>query len=220
LDAVNINIETDFRPALDMIKRLEDRLQGKIIARTLNKIGDETRSKAATEIYKEFNLPKAKINSSLRVVRASAYKGRMQVEIEAFSRKGGRSLNVINFMTVGVVRGVAFKARGAKVKKAQLASLAGQLGFQFKRAGGIKRIEGSFIGNKGRTVFSRVTGETMKSRAKYAGTKHGESIEPVQVIDVPQMFNTKRISRTLTDNIYKRFNVVFGQEFKSVMAGY
>lgn len=72
---------------------------------------------------------------------------------------------------------------------------------KIRRAGGRKVITGAFIANKGRTVFMR-TGEKRLP------------IKPVQTIDVPQMFNAKRINRAIVRVIEQRFPVVFEREAK------
>lgn len=52
---------------------------------------------------------------------------------------------------------------------------------RIRKATGRRLIAGAFIGNKGRTVFKRVGAERLP-------------IKGVETIDVPQMFNTKRIN--------------------------
>lgn len=70
---------------------------------------------------------------------------------------------------------------------------------KIKRSGARKTIRGAFIGNKGRTVFIRV------------GTKR-LPIKPVQTIDVPQMFNVRRINAAVVAAIRGRFPVIFERE--------
>lgn len=72
---------------------------------------------------------------------------------------------------------------------------------KIKRKGSRKVITGAFIANKGRTVFVR-TGQKRLP------------IEPVQTIDVPQMFNAKRINAALLKTIDQRFPQVFEREAK------
>lgn len=67
------------------------------------------------------------------------------------------------------------------------------------RRGARKVITGAFIGNKGRTVFKRVG----KSRLP---------IEPVQTIDVGQMFNTRRINAAVLRAIEGKFPAIFQRE--------
>ena len=70
---------------------------------------------------------------------------------------------------------------------------------QIKKGGARKLIRGAFIANAGRTVFVREGRERLP-------------IKPVQVIDVPQMFTTKRISARVIAKIKAVFPVVFARE--------
>jgi hypothetical protein len=62
---------------------------------------------------------------------------------------------------------------------------------KIKRTEGRKVIKGAFIGNKGRTVFRRKGKDRLP-------------IEPVQTIDVPGMFNARRIKTTVLEVIKAR----------------
>lgn len=65
---------------------------------------------------------------------------------------------------------------------------------RIKKSGGRKLIKHAFIANKGRTVFTR------------EGTKR-LPIKPVETIDVPQMFNTRRINANVLAKIKRDFSV-------------
>ena len=91
---------------------------------------------------------------------------------------------MIHFLAA--VRGMA--VRGKRAKKGELKAIDRQLGFLIKKAGGLKRIEGAFLGNKGRTVFRRVGKDRLP-------------IEPLQVIGFSQMFSSRRISKRVMDKI-------------------
>ena len=118
------------------------------------------------------------------------------IEVFGSARRKGRSLNVVHFLAAIN----KMKTRGSKARAGEIKKLEQQLGFLIKRAGGLKAIEGAFLGNKGRTVFERVGG-VMDSRSKYGGTKHGEKIKPVQVIGYSQMFASRKISRRVMDKV-------------------
>lgn len=75
------------------------------------------------------------------------------------------------------------------------------LHFKIKKLGGKKVIQGAFIGNRGRTVFKRSTDARLP-------------IEPVQVIGVPQMFNTKRVNKKTVSFALKEFPKQFDAAFK------
>lgn len=81
---------------------------------------------------------------------------------------------------------------GARVTKAGLTA-------KIKRTGGRVLIKGAFIGNKGRTAFKRAGKERLP-------------IRPLQTIDVPQMFNTKRINAKVVRLLKDKFPEVFARE--------
>ncbi|MCL5459996.1 hypothetical protein M3M33_15265, partial [Loigolactobacillus coryniformis] len=73
------------------------------------------------------------------------------------------------------------------------------LKFKIKRAGGTVSINGAFIGNQGRTVFRRVGNKRLP-------------IEGVSTIDVPQMFNTRRINAAVVAAMRAKFPAIFQRE--------
>ena len=73
---------------------------------------------------------------------------------------------------------------------------------KIKRQGGRKVVsKRGFIGNQGRTAFERV------------GTKR-LPIRPLQTIDVPQMFNTRRINAVVLRKIREKFPVIVEREIR------
>lgn len=70
-----------------------------------------------------------------------------------------------------------------------------------KRAGGRRVVKGAFIANKGRTVFKRQGPKRLP-------------IEPVQVIDVPQMFNTRKVNAAVIRFIQAKAPEIFNREIK------
>jgi len=93
--------------------------------------------------------------------------------------------------------------RGAQ-RSANVIAFSGRQGLKgvsvkIRRKGARKVIKHAFIGNKGRTVFIR----TSKSRLP---------IKPVQTIDIPQMFNTRRINAAVRKLMVDRFVDVFERE--------
>jgi hypothetical protein len=70
---------------------------------------------------------------------------------------------------------------------------------KIKKGGERKLIRHAFIGNGGRTVFVR------EGKARLP-------IKPVQAIDIPQMFTTKRINDRVLSKIIAVFPVVFERE--------
>lgn len=70
---------------------------------------------------------------------------------------------------------------------------------KIKKQGGRVVVPTGFIGNKGRTTFKRLGLARLP-------------IGPLQTIDVPQMFNTKRISAAVIAMIRGKFPTIFERE--------
>jgi urease beta subunit len=73
------------------------------------------------------------------------------------------------------------------------------LTFKIKKNGGRSIIKRGFIGNKGRTAFARVGAKRLP-------------IKGLTTIDVPQMFNTRRINAKVVKKIRDVFPTVFERE--------
>lgn len=78
------------------------------------------------------------------------------------------------------------------------------LTFKIRKQGGRGRLDRAFVGNKGRTVFERVGKERLPIKA-------------VQTIDVPQMFNARRIKPKITAFVEQKFLEVFVREARYAM---
>ena len=170
------------------IDALSDTVRNKVVPRTLNKVVEGARGRMATEISAEFMITKREANENLVVRKATFKAGRffMQAVLASPSGKRGRGFNLIRF-----VRGKRIVGGWNKAP----------LKFKIKRAGGTVSINGAFIGNQGRTVFRRVGNKRLP-------------IESVSTIDVPQMFNTRKVSAKVVAYINERVPVVFAQELK------
>ena len=134
--------------------------------------------------------------------------GDMQAVISIFGSRSrrGRSANMVRFLAVAQAAGIGFKTRGAAgIKKKDVAALRGQLGFLIKRGGGVKKIAGAFVGNKGRTVFMR------EGKARLP-------IKPVQVIGFSQMFNARRIHDRVMAKVRAEFGVELDRAINRILA--
>lgn len=187
---LTVNVKAEFGQVFKALDGLGSDVKGKVIARTLNRIGAQTKTQATREISREFNIKSSKVRQRI-VVRKAFARTRLTVEVLVTARGGKRSINVINF---GAKQS---KKRGVTVK--------------VKRAGSRKPLKVAFIGNKGRTVFSRVNPKT-------GAVSKRLPIFPVQAIDVPQMFNTRRISRSLLDNVRLKFPVEFNRQLQFALS--
>ncbi len=183
---------------LDGIRR---DMQAKVLQPAINKVADKARAEINRAIPQEYAVKAGEVRNAISLRSAQA--GRLEAVIDIFgsARKRGRSLNLIHFLAA--VRGLA--VRGAKASKRDRAALDQQLGFVIKKAGGLKKIDGAFIGNKGRTIFKR----TGKARLP---------IKPVQVIGFSQMFNSRKINRRVMDKIAAEFPVEIDRALKRLMA--
>ncbi len=186
------SITTNFPDVQRSIERLHEGVRGAALTSAINKTLDQAKTAMVRGITAEFNVKAAYVRERLRVVRASKKGGLFSIE---GSLRGGsdrkRSANIIGF----VERSVSL----AQAKRRRKDGTLNQLFVKVKRIGSSKPLKGAFIGNKGRTVFRR----TGKARLP---------IEPVQVIDVGQMFNTRRINAVVVATLKAKFAAVFERE--------
>jgi hypothetical protein len=200
------------------LRQLPAALRSQAMAPAINKVAAKANTEIARAVTAEFDIKSSEVRSSVKVNRARAKAEVIEAVIDIFgsAKKKGRSLNLIHFLAAVQGGGSAFRVRGKQANKKQLAALAGQLGFSIKRGGGLKRIPGAFVGNKGRTVFERIPGVQMGSRAGRL-TKHSQAIRPVQVIGVSQMFSSRRVSSRVLDRINKELPVEIDRAVKLVL---
>jgi hypothetical protein len=180
-------------------------LQGKAMSAAINKTAQKARAEINRVIPQEYAVKATEVRNSIDLRSARA--GNLEAVISIFGSqsKRGRSANMIRFLAVASAAGITFKARGAVgVKKKDVAALKQQLGFLVRRGSGLKKIDGAFIGNKGRTVFIREG----KGRLP---------IKPVQVIGFSQMFNARRINERVMAKIRNDFGVEMQRAIKSVL---
>lgn len=179
-----INIRTNFPDVARQLGRLQDDMAGQVLARSINRTMDIAKTAMSKEIRSEFNVSAAYVRDRLRIKRAFSKAGQFTVSADLIGGDGKRrSANVIAF-------GARKAAEGVSV---------------LIRKGQRKTIKGSFIGNKGRTVFRRVG----KARLP---------IEPVRTIDVGQMFNTRRINAAVVAAMDMRFPVIFQRELRFALS--
>lgn len=133
---MNLSITTNFPEVQRQLKALQVDIATKATASALNKVAAQARTAMSREIRAEFNLTAREVNDSLRIKRARARAGLLQLEAElsSISRPGKRSLNLAHF-------GARQTAKGVSVK--------------IKRTGPRKTIRGAFLINAGRTVMIR-----------------------------------------------------------------
>lgn len=202
MSGATINIRNNFPDVAAKLNRLADDVGNKAMVRALNATVEQGKIQMARQISQEFRISVSAAKDRLAVRRASVRGGllRFQAFLEATRKGKGRSMNLRPFVTGGRVSRASAKRQGNT-------ALAGQLQLQIKRGGGRKVIPGAFIGNDERTLFIR----TGKARLP---------IKALNTIDVPQMFNTKRINSVVVDVMLKRFDANFNRELRAVLKGF
>lgn len=192
------------------LRRLPGELQDRAAALAINKTAAKANTELTRAIVSEFAIDRASVRNSVQIGRASAKRaGQVTATIDIFgsSRRRGRSLNVAHFLE----KSITLAEGRRRIKRCTLfvqgkgGRLLPVLGFRFKKGGGVKHIEGAFIGNKGRTVFVR-TGDARLP------------IKPVQMIGVSQMFGTGHIKRRVMDRIDRELVVETERAVKLTMA--
>jgi hypothetical protein len=167
-------VEFDADAVRLMLLELPIELRDKAIGAAINKTADKAKTEMKRQIVEHYNLKSTEVGSSLHVVGAKWREAnKMSASMYPTTLGGrGRAMNVVHFLQ---------------------GTSTGELLFLFLRNGGNKIIGAGpagqskpFVGNSGRTVFRR----TGKGRLP---------IEPVQVVDVPQMFNTKKLNEAVLE---------------------
>jgi len=178
----------------------------KVVQPAINKVAEKARAEINRAIPQEYAVKTSEVRNAIDLRKAREGDLRAVISIFGSARRRGRSLNMIHFLAAIQAAGQAAKARGARVKKSDLKTLARQLGFQIRRDGGLKKIDGAFVGNKGRTIFRR----TGKGRLP---------IEPMQVIGFSQMFSSKKISKRVMDKVRAELPVEIDRALARLLKG-
>lgn len=181
---MKVEIKLNDRDVKRMLARLNTEAGELAVKRTINRTADQARTRMSREIRDEFALTKAKVDQKLHVQAARVEGGGLRFTGRLLSY-GERGRRSINL--------IAFAARQSKRNR--------MLSAQILRAKGRIKVPGAFIGNQGRTVFRRVGRERLP-------------IKTVQVIDVPQMFNTRRINEKVLTFVRQKFPEVYQRELR------
>lgn len=196
---ISLSIKADFKDVQRSLDKLSLDLQKRVVPAALNKVVAKAKTEMKQQITGEFNLKSAEVNERLRVIKAGRSLNKWLAVLDPFaSRKRGRSLNMIHFLEN--------KTTLAEAKSRRAGGTVNQLHFKIKRVGGKKLVEGAFIGNKGRTIFVRTSGDRLPLKA-------------LSTIDVPQMFNTKRIQSKVLARIEKEIQVEFDRAIAAALSG-
>lgn len=187
---MQLTIASNFPEVDAALERLGEQVGRPALASAMNKTVDRARVQMQREIAGQYNVTVGYVRQRLKVRKAYA-RGQLNLSAELIGGDGKRrSANIIAF----VERSVTL----AQARKRAASGTLRVLRVKVKR-GQPKLLPGAFIGNKGRTVFRRVG----KARLP---------IEPVQTIDVAQMFNTRRINQAVLRSIEVNLPAIFQRE--------
>ena len=192
---MRLSIKTNFPEVQRKLDTLRGDVATQVTARALNKAIEQARTQMSKEIRAEYVVTATYVRERLRIKKASMYGAGLMLEAYLDAQDKPRSANLIRFTAKQTALGVTVK---------------------IKRTGGRKSLPGAFIGNKGRTVFTRVPGTRMKSRKK--ANAHGQQIRPLQTIDVAQMFNARRINAAVVAALQAKFPAIFERELAYAMS--
>lgn len=195
---LKIFIRSDFKDVQRKLDRLADDMQKRVIPAALNKVAAKAKTEMTRAITSEYNIQRGDVAGRLRVTRAGRKIEQWVATLDPFaSRRRGRSLNLIRF--------VEKKVTLAEGRRRKRAGTQDQLRFQIKKVGGKKIITGAFIANKGRTVFIREGKDRLPIKA-------------LSTIDVPSMFNARRIRGRVEQRIRQELAVEFDRAINAVLA--
>lgn len=212
---MRINVDFDYSEVVRWSDGFGSKVSDMAKASALNKIADKAKTRMTREIVAQFEVTSAYVRDRLQVKRASAAAQRfvMEATLAAVAPGDKRAANLIRFVERSVTMAQARKRMKAGEGGTQTLRSGGQvtkalqLRFKIKRSGPKKMIEGAFIGNKGRTVFVREGSKRLPIKA-------------LQTIDIPQMFNTKRINAVVVDMIKAELPALLERELQYYMSRY
>lgn len=171
------------------------------VARQLDALRDDVATKAQARILNRAGEQgkTASVREIARRYAVSASFARDRIRLSRATFKGGRF-----FMTVVIQAGDG-KHRAANV--IHFAAKENKVGVSVKvrRDGPRRTIPGAFIGNKGRTVFIRTGSKRLP-------------IKSVQTIDIPQMFNARKVKDTVLRVIRERLPAIAEREIAFYVA--
>lgn len=174
-----------------MLKELAGGKKDIALQMAINKTAQKAKAELTRSIVESFAIKAEEVRNSVLIAPANKRQETSVATLHLFGSpsKRGRSMNMIHFLAS---LGDSVGARGGRARKKEMKKIGARIGYRIKKAGGLKTIKGSFIGNKGRTIFRAKPGNQNK-------------IEPVQVIGVSQMFNTRQIQTRVKMKIIDDF---------------
>ncbi len=195
---ITISIKDNFPDVIAKLMSLGSDIGNKAMVRSLNATVTQGKTEMARTISKEFRINVGTARERLEVSRASAKGGNLEFEVALSARTNKyRGLNLVRFVTGGTPR---------RTKKGMA-----QVKLQVKRAGGRKSIKGAFIATNRKTSGTALFIRT--SNARYP-------IKTLTTIDIPQMFNTRRINEVVVKVMKEKFEANFDREMRKIVEGF
>ena len=195
---ITLNVRADIYQVLAKVNRIKEGVVDKAIVAALNKTAAKGKTEMVRQITNEYNIKAKDVRPQITVSKASRKTNKLEITIRAFGvRRGHRSRNVMLFDAKQVPGNGPPKRVNVQFPDGQWRSIivreGGGVSVKIKRNGGRKLIPHAFIANKGRTVFMRIPGTN--------------KIKAVETVDVPQMFNTRRVYDAVLEKIKQEFPV-------------
>ncbi|OIR10986.1 hypothetical protein GALL_71570 [mine drainage metagenome] len=205
---IKLRMHVDINRAIAKLGKVPEIVQEKAAAAAINKTVAKAKTEMVRQITREYAVKASDVRPQLNVSKASWKSGKMTGTLHAFAvHKGHRSRNVILFDAKAVQGTGAPKRINVHFPDGKWRTITvregGGVSVKIKRNGGRRLIKGAFIGNKGRTVFIR--------------TGDGRQIKPVETLDIPQMFNTRKINEAVIQRVRAEFPVEMQRALKLYM---
>lgn len=202
---ITINIRTNFPEVAKRLEKLPDEIANKAMARALNQTVDQGKTQMARVISEEFRVKVGDVKRRLYVDRAR-FKGTFKLSASLMATRAAglhgnddwRGMNLINFLAGGIPK----RTKTGKLR---------QVGFQIKRSGGRKIIPGAFVATNKKTGGTAIFIREGKGRMP---------IKTLTTIDIPQMFNTRRINQVVRDVMQQNFTKNFDRELRAILKGF
>ena len=193
---LRMNARVNAGDALRMLDNLKQGIKNRIASQAINRVAKDAKAKAAADIYTEFNLPKGRINERIRVGLTKASANVIQATVSVPEAGGKyRALHLTDLTGTKDLRYSSGRIgnitlRAARRDRKGAVTTKGGVQYTMLRGKKNQLLPQAFIApgkNSGKLiVFQRANLNDRKSKLK-----------AVYRIDVPQMFNTKRLRATL-----------------------
>lgn len=192
---IKLALRYDATAVMKKLTQLKDGLAEKVATRALNRIADQVRTQATREISGQFNLTSTQVRQRITIGRASVAQNKLSVEVAVPMVKGRyRALHISDLKGTKDLRNAFGRVAGNTMRMAKRdrkGNIVTKAGVQYSILKGKTQTKPhAFIApgkNSGKLiVFQRADINNPKSK-----------LQAQYLIDVPQMFNARRIKDAL-----------------------